>query len=185
MRLEKFGIILMKLESKRIFLKPLSEDELNGNYVNWLNDKDVCKFNSHGETEYTKEMAVNFINSLKNDKSKEVYAVYLNENNIHIGNISLQCIDKKNNSAEIAYLFGEKQYWGQGYAFEASELLMQRAFDGLKLHRIYFGTHIENIAMQKLGEKLGFKKEGIKKDAQFKGGKYNDIVIYAIINSEN
>ena len=45
----------MKLESKRIFLKPLSEEELNGNYVSWLNDKEVCKFNSHGETEYTND----------------------------------------------------------------------------------------------------------------------------------
>lgn len=175
----------MKLESKRIFLKPLSEDELKGNYVSWLNDKEVCKFNSHGEIDYTNEMAIDFINSLKTDKSKEVYAVYLKENNTHIGNISIQQLDLKNNNAEIAYIFGEKQYWGQGYAFEASKLLLKRAFEDLKLHRIYFGTHTENIAMQKLGEKLGFIKEGIKKDAQLKNGKYNDIVIYAIINKEN
>lgn len=175
----------MKLESKRIFLKPLSEDELKGNYVSWLNDKEVCKFNSHGETKYTEAMAIAFINSLENDKSKEVYAVYLKENGVHIGNISLQQIDLKNNNAEIAYLFGEKQYWGQGYAFEASEVLIKRAFEELKLHRLYFGTHIENVAMQKLGEKFGFVKEGLKKDAQFKYGKYNDIVIYAIINKEN
>lgn len=175
----------MKLESNRIFLKPLSKDELKGNYVKWLNDKEVCKFNSHGETEYTNEMAATFIKSLENDKAKEVYAVYLKEDNIHIGNISLQQIDFKNNNAEIAYLFGEKQYWGQGYAFESSEVIIKRAFKELKLHRLYFGTHIENIAMQKLGENLGFVKEGLKKDAQFKYDKYNDIVIYAIINEEN
>lgn len=175
----------MKLESKRLFLKPLSEEELSGNYVDWLNDKEVCEYNSHGETEYTKTMAVDFINSLKNDKSKEVYAVILKENNAHIGNISLQCIDNKNNNAEIAYLFGEKQYWRQGYAKEASILLLKHAFDKLKLHRIYFGTHINNISMQTLAERLGFIKEGVKKDAQYKYGQYNDIVIYAIINNAN
>lgn len=174
----------MKLESKRIFLTQLSEKELSDNYVSWLNDKEVCKFNSHGEVKYTKEAAIDFIHTLKQDKSKEVYAVYLKENKMHIGNISLQNIDLKNNNAEVAYLFGEKKYWGQGYAFEASKLIIKRAFKDLNLHRIYFGTHIENIAMQKLGEKLGFKKEGLKKDAQFKYGKYNDIVIYAIINEQ-
>lgn len=175
----------MNLETKRLFLKPLSEEELDGNYINWLNDPEVCKYNSHGENTYTKAMAFDFINFIKNDKSKEVYAVYLKENNLHIGNISLQQIDLKNNNAEIAYLFGEKQYWGQGYAFESSEILIKRAFIDLKLHRLYFGTHVDNIAMQRVGEKLGFFKEGLKKDAQFKHGKYSDVVIYAIINKEN
>ena len=171
----------MKLDSEKIYLKKFSTDELDSNYVNWLNDKEVCKFNSHGEVEYTKEMALDFINSLNKDKSKEVYAVYLKENNIHIGNISLQQIDFKNNNAEIAYLFGEKHHWGKGYAKEASEILIKRAFSELNLHRIYFGTHIKNIAMQKLGENLGFKKEGIKKDAQYKNNQYNDIILYGMI----
>lgn len=171
----------MSLDNERIYLKKLSKDELKGNYVSWLNDKEVCKYNSHGEIEYTEQMALEFINSLENDKSKEVYAIYLKENNIHIGNISIQQIDKRNNKAEIAYLFGEKQYWGQGYAKEASKIILKRVFEELNLHRIYFGTHIENIPMQKLGESLGFVQEGIEKDAQFKNGNYNDIVIYGLV----
>lgn len=167
-----------KLYTDRIYLKKLSQEELNGNYINWLNDKEVCEFNSHGDTEYTKEMAIAFINSIQNDDTKEVYAVYLKENDLHIGNISLQQIDRKNNSAEIAYLFGEKAYWGKGYAREASELILKRAFEKLNLHRLYFGTHINNIRMQNLGKKLGFQKEGILKDAQLKNGKYNDIILY-------
>jgi len=170
----------VKLDSVRLYLKHLSLDALDGNYVYWLNDKEVCKYNSHGEIEYTKDMALDFINSLKDDKSKEVYAVYLKENDTHIGNISLQKIDYKNNSVEIAYLFGEKEYWGKGYAKEASEVLIKRAFDELNLHRIYFGTHVENLSMQKLGENLGFKREGQQKDAQYKNGKYNNIVLYGM-----
>jgi len=173
----------MNFSSERLYLKHLSTDELSGNYISWLNDKEVCKYNSHGEKPYTKEMAVEFINSLQNDESRMVCAVYLKENNLHIGNISLQQIDLRNNSAEIAYLFGEKQYWNKGYANEASKLLIDYAFNELKLHRLYFGTHTENIGMQKLGEKLRFKKEGTKKDAQYKNNKYNDIVIYGLINN--
>lgn len=174
----------MKLESERLYFKKLSLKELDGNYVSWLNDKEVCKFNSHCEVEYTKEMAIDFIKSLENDTSKVVYAVYLKENDVHIGNISLQEIDFKNKNAEIAYLFGEKQYWCQGYAKEASKILINLAFNEMNLHRLHFGTHIENTPMQRLGESLGFKKEGIKADAQFKNGKYNDIIIYGLINTK-
>ena len=60
----------------------------------------------------------------------------------------------------------------------------KRAFDELGLHRIYFGTHIQNIRMQRLGEKLGFQKEGVFKDAQYKNGKYNDIIQYALIAND-
>lgn len=171
----------MNLNSERLYLKLLSMNELNGNYISWLNDKEVCKYNSHGEVEYTKEMAASFIKALENDKTKEVYAVYLRETNVHIGNISIQQIDAKNKNAEIAFLFGEKEYWGRGYAKEASEILIRRAFKDLSLHRLYFGTNVDNIAMQKLGERLGFVKEGVLKDAQLKNEKFNDIVIYGKI----
>lgn len=170
----------MILKTENLILTPLSEKELDGNYVNWLNDKEVCKYNSHGDTLYTKEMAIEFIKSVQNNPAREVYAVYYN--NTHIGNISLQNIDKKNHCVEIAYLFGEKEYWGKGFATEASQALIKRAFEDLKMHRIYFGTHIENIGMQKVGEKLGFQKEGIFKEALFKNGKYSDIVRYGLIN---
>lgn len=173
----------MLLKNEILELKPLSFDELNGPYVSWLNDKEVCKYNSHGDSIYTKEMAKEFISSIQNNSSCEVYAVYYDKT--HIGNISLQNINYKNKNAEIALLFGDKKFWGKGYATQASKMLIKRAFDELGLHRIYFGTHIENIGMQKVGEKLGFQKEGVFKDAQYKNGKFNDVVQYALIRGDN
>lgn len=172
----------MLLKNEILELKPLSLDELNGPYVSWLNDKEVCKYNSHGESIYTKEMAALFIASIQNNPSCEVYAVYCAKS--HIGNISLQNINYKNKNAEIALLFGEKKFWGKGYATQASKMLIKRAFEELGLHRIYFGTHIDNIGMQRVGEKLGFQKEGVFKDAQYKNGKFNDTVQYALINAD-
>jgi RimJ/RimL family protein N-acetyltransferase len=174
----------MKLEGKRIFLTPLSMKELEGNYINWLNDKEVCKYNSHGDVEYNYENAVSYINKLSSDTSKVVYAVYSIDGDIHIGNVSLQKIDERNHKAEVALLFGETSHWNKGYATEALQLLIEKA-KKMELHRLYFGTHAGNIAMQKIGKKLKFKKEGKLKDAQFKNGKYNDVFIYGLILEEN
>ncbi|MDR0677767.1 MAG: GNAT family N-acetyltransferase, partial [Holosporaceae bacterium] len=145
----------------------LSMKELSGNYINWLNDKEICKYNSHGDVEYTYEDAITYINKLSNDTSKIVYAVYSLSDGVHIGNISLQKIDEKNRNAEVALLFGETFYWNKGYATEALQLLIKKAAK-MELHRLYFGTHIENVAMQKIGEKLNFQKEGIFRDCIFK-----------------
>jgi RimJ/RimL family protein N-acetyltransferase len=55
----------------------------------------------------------------------------------------------------------------------------------INLHRIYCGTSSENIGMQKLANKLGMIKEGQRKDALFKNGKYLDVIEYGIIVKES
>lgn len=173
----------MKLDSERLYLKPLAIDALDGNYVLWLNDKEVCQYNSH-DGNYTIEEATQFITSLQDDSTKEVYAIHAKPHNNHIGNIAIQKIDKKNRSAELAYLLGEKDYWNQGYAQEASVLLISRAFKELGLHRLHLGTSEFNLPMQRLALKLDFKKEARLIDAQLKNGKFNDIIVYAKINND-
>ena len=172
------------LKTYRLTLYKLSLNELNTNYISWLNDKDVCKYNSHGDSEYTYDMAVKYISDLCKDKSKIVYAVYEVSSKLHIGNISLQEIDYKNKSAEIAFLFGEKLFWGKGYASEAANALIQYGFDVLKLERICFGTHEDNVGMQKIGDKLGFKKEGVRRSAFYKNDQFYDIYEYGLLNGE-
>ncbi|MDR1488705.1 MAG: GNAT family N-acetyltransferase [Holosporales bacterium] len=170
-----------QLEGKKVYLIPLSMQELRGgNYIDWLNDKEVCKYNSHGDVKYTYEDAVTYINELSNNASKIVYAVYSRNDKVHIGNISLQKIDKKNRNAEVALLFGEIFYWNKGCATEALQLLIEKG-KKIGLHRLYFGTHMENVAMQKVGEKLNFQKEGLLIEAQFKNGIYNHVYIYGLI----
>jgi RimJ/RimL family protein N-acetyltransferase len=114
-----------------------------------------------------------------------VLAVIDKETDKHIGNISLQSIDWINKSAEIAFLLGEKKYWGKNIMFEAGSLLIDHGFKMLNLHRIYCGTSSENIGMQKLANKLGMIKEGQRKDALFKNGKYLDVIEYGIIVKES
>ena len=147
-----------KIYGKRVYLRPLSLEDANNNYPNWLNDKEVCRYNSHGNTLYTKEMAIEYIKSVQNSSTCRVFAVCLKDNDKHIGNISLQQISKIKKSAEFAILMGEKEYWGKGYATEAGKLLMTYGFQELELNEIYCGTSEKNIPMQKLALKLSMQK---------------------------
>lgn len=173
----------MKLIGEKLYLRYLNMDDANGNYPNWLNDPVVCKYNSHGDKLYTKKMAEEYIVFVANSASHEVFAICDLKTDQHIGNISLQQISKENKSAEFAILLGEKEFWGKGYANEAATLLIQYGFENLKLHRIYCGTSILNIPMQKLALSLGMKQEEIKKDALLKNGNYINTIEYAILNN--
>lgn len=57
---------------------------------------------------------------------------------------------------ELAFAFG-KQYWGQSYAFEASQEMIRCAFEDLKLRRLVNGTGDENIRSINLHRRLGFR----------------------------
>lgn len=166
-----------------IILRILKEEDIEGNYAKWLNDPEITLYNSHGRFPMTIENLRDFVKSSYASKNSLVLAVCDKQSGIHIGNISLQSISWVDRSAEIAFLLGEKDYWGKGVMFEAAELIIKHAFEALNLHRIHCGTSSENIGMQKLAEKLGMSLEGVRKEALFKNGNYYDILEYGLLSS--
>lgn len=169
---------------KNVYLRPLEEKDLQGNYVWWLNDEEVSRYNSHHTFPYSYSEGVEYIKKSSKTKDKIVLAIVLSNRNLHIGNIALQNIDYVNRNAELAILLGEKDYWHKGYSKEAAFLILKHGFDELDLNRIYCGTSSKNIAMQKLAISLGMIQEGIRRKAFFKDGQYTDIVEYGILSSE-
>src|SRR5574341_1374354 len=172
------------LEGDSIYLRGLNSEDLDGKYIQWLNDAEVCKYNSHHVFPYYRENAENHIKNTFSDRTALILAVILKENDSHIGNISLQNINYINRSAEFAILIGEKDYWGKGHSKEAGFLIIKHGFMELNLHRIYCGTSIDNISMQKLAQSLGMTEERRSRGAAFKNGKYVDIIEYGILDNE-
>lgn len=172
------------IDGEQLYLRNLQKSDLQGNYKHWLNDEEVCKYNSHHRFPYSEEQLLEYIESAHRDKSKLVLAIIDKKNDNHVGNISLQSIDYINRTAEIAFVIGEKAYWGKGFAYEAGVLIMNHGFKQLNLNRIYCGTFSNNIGMQKLAAKLGFMQEGIRKQAVYKDGAYLDVYEYGILKSQ-
>lgn len=169
---------------KDVYLRPLRAEDADGGYVAWLNDPEVCRFNSHHVFPYTAQQALQYISQAAAARDAVVLAVCLISSDRHIGNISLQKIDLMSRSAEFAVLFGDKENWGKGYARQAAVLLCEHGFRELGLHRIYCGTSAENVAMQKLAKALGMREEGRRVQALFKHGRYIDIIEYGMLAAD-
>jgi [ribosomal protein S5]-alanine N-acetyltransferase len=170
------------IEGKIIYLRILLDKDVDGNYAQWLNDPEITIYNSHGRFPLSVASLKEYVNNATNSSNMLVLAVVDSGTHEHIGNISLQNINWVDRNAEIAFLLGEKKYWGKGVMQEAGSLLIQHAFKLLNLHRVYCGTSSENKPMQKLASKLGMLHEGTKKEAMFKNGGYIDIVEFGILN---
>lgn len=170
------------INGTNIYLRALSQNDIHGNYSKWLNDPEITVFNSHGRFPMTVSKLNDYVMSVNSVTNALVLAVVDLKSNDHIGNISLQNINWIDRNAEIAFLLGEKSFWGKGIMLEAGKLLIRHAFDTLNLHRVHCGTSAENIGMQKLALKLGMSKEGERVQAIFKNGIYYNIFEYGLIN---
>lgn len=86
-------------------------------------------------------------------------------------------------SAFIGY-FLDGKHNGKGYATKAVKLIVDYAFNELKLYRIEAGVMPHNKASIRMLEKAGFHKEGItRKNVKIKG-KWEDHQVLAIIHPE-
>lgn len=171
-------------QTDRIGVRGLSREDLQGNYPHWFNDMEVCRHNSHGVYPKSMEELAAFIDSLRSDRSKIVWAVIEKESGRHIGNVSLQNINFINRNAEFAVLMGEKAYWGKGIAHEAARLLVLHGFNKLNLHRVYCGTAASNSGMQRLADSLHMSREGVRRQALYLDGEYIDVWEYGVLRDD-
>jgi RimJ/RimL family protein N-acetyltransferase len=65
------------------------------------------------------------------------------------------------NEVEIAYTIAQ-EYWGQGLGTEAAQAILKYGFEQLHLSRLICLIDAENVASQRVAEKIGmaFEKEG-------------------------
>lgn len=169
------------LEGEHIYLRGLEEQDLAGDYFQWFNDAATCKYNSHATFPNNEKRMREYFCDIQQSQDTIVFAIIEKTTETHVGNISLQHIDWISRNAEIAWILGNA-HSGKGYGTDAGRLVIQYAFERLNLVRVYCGTSAENIPMQKVAEKLGMQKEGLRRKAMYKWGKYVDMVEYGIVH---
>jgi [ribosomal protein S5]-alanine N-acetyltransferase len=172
------------LKGERIHLRALEESDLTNYYLQWLNDEEVCRYNSHAVFPNTEGKMRSYFTSLQDQDRSIVLAIIHTDSKKHIGNVSFQNINWISRNAEFAILLGDKEFWGYGYGEEAAKLIVGYGFERLNLHRIYCGTLQGNEGMKKLTKKLCMKEEGLRRQAIFKNGEYVDIIEYGVLRNE-
>lgn len=101
-----------------------------------------------------------------------------------IGSIYISIRNHLMRQAEIGYILGVP-YWNNGYMTEAARRVVQFGFEDLGMHRIYAGDIIaENIASQRVVEKVGFRREGHFRHTQYFKGRWWDTYTYAMLEQE-
>lgn len=76
---------------------------------------------------------------------------------------------------EIGFIL-HPDHWGQGLAYEALSVLVDRAFSRFHLPALAADVDPANLASQRLLRKLGFREVGREKNTWFIAGKWHDSI---------
>lgn len=170
---------------KRIRLRRPEKDDL-ALFVEWVNDPEVTK----GLTIYLPmgmwEEEDWFTNLKNRSQAERPLAVDIQDGDgwRMIGNTSFFSIDPVARSAEVGIMLGDKSIWNQGFGTETMLLLIKHGFETLNLNRIQLHVYEDNIWAVRTYEKVGFIHEGRKRQALYKYGKYEDVLIMSILRDE-
>ena len=96
-----------------------------------------------------------------------------------VGAVGL-ALTPRDHRAELGYWIGVP-YWGRGYATEAARAIVEHGFRVLGLHRIMARHMAHNLASGRVMQKIGMTREGVLREHVFKWGRYEDLVVYALL----
>lgn len=101
-----------------------------------------------------------------------------------IGEVFLHQIDMNDKRARFAIGIFDSNLIGKGLGTEATKLVLDFAFNTLKLHRVDLRVLDYNKRAIRSYEKAGFKVEGIERESAFIRGKWHNDVMMSILEQE-
>jgi ribosomal-protein-alanine N-acetyltransferase len=172
--------VTLKLQGKRIHLRPVALTDVNERYHRWMNDSDVTRFLEVRFSPQSMDDVRQYVEKISSKKDEPFFAICLNETGEHIGNIKLGPINQHHRNADVSLVIGEKNHWGKGYAAEAIGLVTRYAFEKLGLNKLKAGCYGENEGSARAFEKNGWQREGLQRGHVLCDGKETDVILLGI-----
>ena len=168
--------MMKRVEGARIYLRELAESDLDRTWE-WLHRPDIND-KIGVETPFTKQQQKEWFANLQEDGAKVVFAVCLRSDDTHVGNVSLDMIDRRHRNARFRIFIADESMRGLGLGSESIRLLEEYAFSTLGLHKIWCKTDAGSPEVTRFYEKLGFSQEGVLCQHELKGARYVDKILF-------
>ncbi len=173
------------LATERLILRPLTLEDAP--VVQQLaGKKEIADTTISIPHPYSEQQAKDWITAHVEARAQNkgiVFGVELTRINQLIGTIGLREIDQEHLQAEMGFWIGT-DWWGNGYATEAAKRVIRYGFEERGLNRIYAHHMVRNPASGRVLEKSGMRREGLLRQRVRKWGKFEDVVILAIVRKD-
>lgn len=100
-----------------------------------------------------------------------------------VGYLGLFQWSQRERRAELGYLLA-KPYWGQGLMKEVLPVVVRFGFEVMRLHRVEARVDPRNAGSVRLLQGLGFRQEGLLRDAALSEGAYCDTLLMGLLQTD-
>jgi len=170
------------MESKNIIIRPSVFSDCK-QFAKWETKFAVTEFFSINCDRDYEEVVIEFVERMA-DKTKLQFTICDKQENL-LGRIYISNLSKEYDSLDITRIYiGDPNERGKGYGKEALKLMLDYCFINLHMERVSLDYFEGNKVASALYESMGFKHEGLARNACKKDGKYYDLNLMSILRSE-
>ena len=172
------------LYTERLILRRINKSDLSDvfEYASDPRTSEYLLWSPHPNVAYTKAYLQRVDKLYKSGRFYD-FAITLKDTGKMIGTVGFTSADAFNSSLEIGYVLNFK-YHGRGIATEAVRRIIEFGFCELNFNRIEAKFMVENSKSRDLLRRLGFKAEGILREAVKKEGQFRSCEIYSLLKSD-
>ena len=147
------------------------------------NDPEVISMLGGFSTGYSKADLEEWVEFHRNAKDEALFVI-ADATDRAIGHVGLYKINHRLRNAEFAILIGDRSIWGKGLGRAFTRFVIEYGLDELNLRRIYLEVLATNERAINLDRSLGFVEEGRLREAQWRGGRYVDVIVMGLLAEE-
>jgi RimJ/RimL family protein N-acetyltransferase len=149
-----------RIETKRLLLQDFTPADLEDYHRQIYSDSDVTRYLPGGKPRPIErtQYVLNFSVEHAQKHGFTFWAVVNKASHQFMGHCGLIYLEESP-EVEVAYAFG-KAFWGQGIATEAARACLRFGFESAGLEQILALAEPENIASQRVMQKIGMQYQG-------------------------
>lgn len=145
--------------SRRVHIRPFRRSDINATYIGWLNDPEVNRYLEVRLNAQNHETVMAYLEAVSRNQ-ETLFAICLNGDHRHIGNIKVGPVHPYHRHGEIGFFIGDRLLWGKGLATEAISLATGWAFDISGIGRLSASIYRPNRGSFVALQRAGYRFEG-------------------------
>jgi len=174
------------LEDEYVLLRPLTIDDFNILLPFSLNEPTLWKFSyQRADSEENLKKYIENALKCKHDKIEYPFIVFDKRTNKYAGSTRYYDIQESNQSLEIGYTWYGKDFQGTGLNKHCKFLLLEFAFEVMKMERVAFRADNNNARSIAAMKSIGCTVEGVlRQNLPLPNGLRRDSIILSILKKE-
>lgn len=112
------------------------------------------------------------------------FVIVRKDTDVAVGTTALHRVDLVSGAAVFGICVADPDCWGMGIGSEATNMMLEYAFDVLNLHRVMLNVWVGNTRGFAAYQRAGFELEGTQREAMKHNGEWCDFHMMGILERE-